>query len=79
MGVMKKYLIYKVTTNKKATEAEIEEVDDIDIEKLIERDKPKKPIFNEYIDEAVCMMCGYIVLSCHNFCHTCGQRIDWSE
>lgn len=50
---------------------------------LLEKQAPKKPITKKYIEGWGCL-----ILKCpncdewtfrYNYCHNCGQRIDWEE
>ncbi len=53
------------------------------LEKLVERDTPKKIKYNDY-EKPCCPDCGevqcpnvYAIIR-NNFCPYCGQRLDWS-
>lgn len=52
------------------------------LQELVDKATPKKPIYNEEIDEYRCKQCGHLVIEgwrAKNYCSNCGQALDWSD
>lgn len=49
--------------------------------KALEKQMPKEPIYsNKYGNRDSCQRCNEIInYRIDNYCHRCGQRIDWGE
>jgi hypothetical protein len=47
-------------------------------EELVERGTPKKPTFVESYPSGECPNCETSIGG-RNYCHNCGQAIDWSD
>lgn len=55
------------------------------VEKLVDKATPLKPIRYNYSNEWHCPSCGSGngeyegTVGTHNYCHYCGQKLDWRE
>lgn len=50
-----------------------------DIEELVDKTVPCKPIYDKHYSYDFKCKCGGHVRGYEDFCHNCGQALDWSE
>lgn len=72
---------FRVTGNSKITHDEVINAK-YELDKLVERDTPKKPLnrttSSGKITYKVCPICREMLVGDY-YCSKCGQRLDWSE